>query len=94
MCLSAHYIDSSWNLKMNILSFCAFPPPHTGAGIATKVLALLLKEWPIEKRVFIITIDNVSSNDNMQGIIKRQLRKNLVCSGEFLHIRCVAHILN
>ena len=41
MCLTAHYIDSSWNLRAKILSFCAFPPPHTGASIATKVLALL-----------------------------------------------------
>lgn len=93
MCLTAHYIDSEWKLKTKILSFCAFPPPHTGAGIATKVLALL-KEWGLEKRVFTITVDNASSNDNMQGILKKQLRKSLVCNGEFFHIRCVAHILN
>ncbi|CAD5324755.1 unnamed protein product [Arabidopsis thaliana] len=30
----------------------------------------------------------------MQGLLKRQLKRNLVCNGEFLHIRCVAHILN
>ncbi|KAL1207473.1 putative AC transposase [Cardamine amara subsp. amara] len=93
MCLTAHYIDSSWNLKSKILSFCAFPPPHTGAAIATKVLALL-KEWGLDKRVFTITVDNASSNDNMQGILKRQLRRNLVCNGEFFHVRCAAHILN
>ncbi|XP_010426130.1 PREDICTED: zinc finger BED domain-containing protein RICESLEEPER 2-like isoform X1 [Camelina sativa] len=30
----------------------------------------------------------------MQGVVKRQLRKDLVCGGEFFHVRCVAHILN
>lgn len=43
MCLTAHYIDSSWNLKINILSFCAFPPPHTGAGIAHKGFGIVIK---------------------------------------------------
>ncbi|CAA7020686.1 unnamed protein product [Microthlaspi erraticum] len=93
MCLTAHYIDRSYNLKTKILSLCAFPPPHIGAAIASKVLELL-KEWGLEKRVFTITVDNASSNDNMQGVLKRQMRKNLVCNGEFFHIRCVAHILN
>lgn len=39
-------------------------------------------------------MDNASSNDNMQGVLKRQLRKDLVCGGEFFHNRCAAHILN
>ncbi|CAA7029422.1 unnamed protein product [Microthlaspi erraticum] len=93
MCLTAHYIDRGFNLKAKILSFCVFPPPHTGAAIASKVMEIL-KEWGLEKRVFTITVDNASSNDNMQGVLKRQMRKNLVCNGEFFHIRCVAHILN
>ncbi|KAL1194425.1 putative AC transposase [Cardamine amara subsp. amara] len=93
MCLTAHYIDSDWNLQAKILAFCKFPPSHIGAAIATKVLALL-KDWGLEKIVFTITVDNASSNDNMQGILKKQLRKSLVCNGEFFHIRCVAHILN
>lgn len=93
MCLTAHYIDNSRNLKSKILPFCVFPPPHIGATIAIKVLALL-EEWRLEKTVFTITVDNASSNDNMQGILKRQLRKNLVCNGEFFHIICAAYILN
>lgn len=44
--------------------------------------------------MFTVTVDNASSNDNMQVFLKRPLRKNLLCNGEFMHIRCVAHILN
>lgn len=93
MCLTAHYIDGNWDLKSRIIDFCAFPPPHTGGAIAMKIVELL-KDWGLEKRVFSVTVDNASSNDNMQSILRRQLRKDLVCNGEFFHIRCVAHILN
>ena len=92
MCLTAHYIDGNWDLKSRIIDFCAFPPPHTGGAIAMKIVELL-KDWGLEKRVFSVTVDNASSNDNMQSILRRQLRNDLVCNGEFFHVRCVAHIL-
>ena len=92
LCLTAHYVDN-WKLKAKILSFCAFPPPHTGYSIAMKVMELV-KEWGLEKKVFTVTVDNASSNDNMQGVLKTQLRRALVCNGEFLHVRCATHILN
>ena len=93
LCLTAHYVDAEWNLRAKILSFCAFPPPHSGPAIAMKLMELI-KEWGLQKKVFTVTVDNASSNDNMQGVLKRQLRKDLVCSGDFFHIRCAAHILN
>ncbi|CAA7052690.1 unnamed protein product [Microthlaspi erraticum] len=77
MCLTAHNIDRGYNLKTKILSLCAFPPPHTGAAIASKMMEIL-KEWGLEKRVFTITVYNASSNDNMQRVLKRQMQKNLV----------------
>lgn len=55
------------------------------------------KEWGnIEKKVFSLTLDNASNNDNMQHILKKQLviQNDLVCDGEFFHVRCSAHILN
>ena len=93
LCLTAHYVDAEWNLRAKILSFCAFPPPHSGPAIAMKLMELI-KEWGLQKKVFTVTVDNASSNDNMQGVLKRKLRKDLVCSGDFFHIRCAAHILN
>ena len=56
----------------------------------------LLKDWGIDKKVFSITLDNASANDCMQQFLKDQLKLhgNLVCDGEFFHIRCCAHILH
>ncbi|XP_013628656.1 PREDICTED: zinc finger BED domain-containing protein RICESLEEPER 2-like [Brassica oleracea var. oleracea] len=76
-----------------ILSFIAFPPPHSGIAIAMKLIELL-KEWGLEKKVLCLTVDNASSNDTMQSIMKRLFHKDLVCNEEFFHVRCSAHILN
>ncbi|KAG7646735.1 Zinc finger BED-type [Arabidopsis thaliana x Arabidopsis arenosa] len=54
ICLTAHYVDVDGVLKTKILSFCAFPPPHSGVAIAMK-LSELLKDWGIEKKVFTLT---------------------------------------
>ncbi|CAI8603673.1 unnamed protein product [Vicia faba] len=47
-------------------------------------------------KIFTITLDNASVNDNMQDHLKTHLRVqgNLMCDGEFFHIRCSAHVLN
>ena len=46
--------------------------------------------------VFTITVDNASSNDTAIIHLKRRLRgwNGLVCDGDFIHVRCSAHILN
>ncbi|XP_033140589.1 zinc finger BED domain-containing protein RICESLEEPER 2-like [Brassica rapa] len=95
MCVTAHYIDRNWKLNSKILTFCALPPPHTGMSIAVQLLTSL-KEWGIDKKVFSVTLDNATSNDSMQDIVKSQLNLNddLLCGGEFFHVRCAAHILN
>nr|GLL25230.1 zinc finger BED domain-containing protein RICESLEEPER 2-like isoform X1 [Ipomoea trifida] len=95
ICLTAHYIDNNWKLNSKILSFCAMPPPHTGIQLAKKLLECL-KEWGIEKKLFSLTLDNASANDSMQNILKGQLclQNDLLCNGEFFHVRCSAHILN
>ncbi|XP_048635103.1 zinc finger BED domain-containing protein RICESLEEPER 2-like [Brassica napus] len=95
MCVTAHYIDRNWRLNSKILTFCALSPPHTGMNVSMQLLESL-KEWGIEKKVFSITLDNATSNDSMQDIVKSQLMLNddLLCGGEFFHVRCAAHILN
>ncbi|KAH7688641.1 Tam3-transposase (Ac family) protein [Dioscorea alata] len=67
----------------------------TRVELAVKLFEFL-KEWGIEKKVFSLTLDNASSNDNMKDILKEQLslHDSLLCGGEFFHIRCSAHILN
>ena len=67
-----------------------------GGIILAERLLGLLKEWGIEKRVFTITLDNVSYNDTLVSHLKRHpsFGPCLPYGGEFFHVRCVAHILN
>ena len=95
MCVTAHYIDQNCKLNSKILTLCALPPTHTGMNVAVQLLESL-KEWEIEKKVFSVTLDNATSNDSMQEIVKSQLNlsDDLLCGEEFFHVRCAAHILN
>jgi hypothetical protein len=70
-------------------------PPHSGIELEATI-SECLKEWGIDKKIFSITLDNASSNDNMQDILKDHLslQNSLLCNGEFFHVRCSAHILN
>jgi hypothetical protein len=56
----------------------------------------MIQEWGIESKLFSITLDNACSNDLFVGHLKDQLniKKALVCFGEFFHLRYCAHILN
>ena len=69
---------------------------HKGETIR-KVIESCLHEWGIE-RIFTITVDNASANDVAINYVKRKLKTwsnyGLVLDGEFLHMRCCAHIVN
>ncbi|TYK28189.1 putative transposase [Cucumis melo var. makuwa] len=54
-----------------------------------------LEGWGID-RLFTITVDNASSNDATIAYLVKKFkgRNELVLDGEFIHIRCCAHILN
>ncbi|KAL1226032.1 putative AC transposase [Cardamine amara subsp. amara] len=95
MVITAHFIDMDWQLHRRIISFSPIPD-HKEETIANQFLRSL-DDWGIEK-VFSITLDNASGNDRAITILKDRLnsRNNdaLVMGGEFMHIRCCAHILN
>ena len=95
MCVTAHFIDKNWVLQKKVLNFCFMPPPHDGVSLADKIKSLLC-EWGIDKRIFSITLDNASSNNSLVHNLKGHLNINkaLLCDGEFLYIRCCAHIVN
>ena len=63
--------------------------------MALKALEFL-KDWGIERKIFSITLDCASSNDNVQNMLKEHLCLSniLLLNGEFFHLRCPAHILN
>ena len=67
---------------------------HRGEYIA-KCLENALLDWDV-KSVFTITVDNVSSNDVVVGYVKKKLMSwgASIVRCKFLHMRCIAHILN
>ncbi|GJY97713.1 zinc finger BED domain-containing protein RICESLEEPER 2-like protein [Tanacetum coccineum] len=95
MTLTAHYIDESWVLRKKVLNFRVTPPPHTGSLLAHSVITFL-REWGIKNKVFTITLDNATNNNGLVDSLKDQLSLNdaLFCDGQFMHVRCCAHVLN
>jgi hypothetical protein len=95
MCLTAHFIDKNWVLTKKVLNFSLMPSPHNDISVCERMYNLL-QEWGIETKVFSITLDNASSNDVFVGLLKHQLniKKAILCEGEFFHLCCCGHILN
>ena len=93
MVLTAHYIDIDFKLIKEIISF-VLVDSHKGEAIG-KALDKLVIEWGIET-VCNITVDNASSNDTCLQYMKSSLknRGGAVAKGLYLHMRCVAHIVN
>ncbi|XP_017648042.1 zinc finger BED domain-containing protein RICESLEEPER 2-like [Gossypium arboreum] len=54
-----------------------------------------LLNWGIDK-LFTVTVDNASSNDVAIGYLRKKFnpRRGLVQHGKYLHMRCMAHIVN
>uniref|UniRef100_A0A803NCA5 HAT C-terminal dimerisation domain-containing protein n=1 Tax=Chenopodium quinoa TaxID=63459 RepID=A0A803NCA5_CHEQI len=53
------------------------------------------KHWGIEDKLFIVTIDNASSNDVACMHLSRMVRRTgCINDGKNLHVRCMAHIIN
>lgn len=94
MCLTAHFIDKDWILHKRIINFCVISS-HKGEAIG-KALEACMIEWGVG-RVCTITVDNASANDVAIAYVKKKLSKKsgaLILGGEFLHMRCCAHIIN
>jgi hypothetical protein len=87
ICLTAHFISKDWVLIKRVLKFSFMPPPHNGNALSDMILNLL-QEWRIDKKIFTITLDNASANDRCAELLKQKLniKKALLCEGEFLHM--------
>ena len=67
---------------------------HKGEFIA-KALESCLLEWGL-RNIFTVTVDNASSNDTVMGYLKNKFLTwgVSVVRYKYLHMRCIAHILN
>ncbi|XP_038697973.1 zinc finger BED domain-containing protein RICESLEEPER 2-like [Tripterygium wilfordii] len=89
MVITAHFIDSDWNLQKKIINFGSITS-HRGKAIG-RVIENCLKDWEI-KKLFTIIVDNASSNDHLVNYLKRRFAS--IALGNYVHMRCVAHIIN
>jgi len=77
------------------LNFCAISN-HKGDDIAL-VLGKCLEDWGLASILYTITVDNARSNSTACIVLVGDLMQHghfLFSGGAFLHVRCVAHILN
>lgn len=93
MCLTAHFIDNDWKLNKRIINFCPISS-HKGTDVG-KAIEKCLLEWGIDD-VFTVTVDNASSNDVAVSYLKQKIQNwgKAVLGGKWMHVRCVAHIVN
>ena len=71
MCLTAHWIDSGYNLHKRNINFCQIPN-HKGETIR-KMVEYCLVEWGIDK-ILTLTVDNANSNDSAIKYLKGELK--------------------
>ena len=92
ICLTAHFVDSDWNMHKRILNFCVIKS-HTGINIGNAI-EFCMNEWGL-KKLMCLTVDNASNNDvAIERLRKRLVKKNaLSLGGMHFHMRCCAHIL-
>lgn len=95
MVVTAHFIDARWKLRKFIIGF-KHVVDHKGTTICS-VLLEVMAEWGITK-VFTITVDNATANTNALKLFTDAFNalgpQSLVLGGQFLHLRCCAHIIN
>ncbi|XP_048620335.1 zinc finger BED domain-containing protein RICESLEEPER 2-like [Brassica napus] len=94
MVVTAHFVDPTWQLKKLILGFKFVN--HKGQTISN-VLLECLADWGIQK-LFSITLDNATANTSAIKKLHREFDlvspDVFVLDGNFLHMRCCAHIIN
>ncbi|GMI86360.1 DAYSLEEPER [Hibiscus trionum] len=93
MVLTAHWVDDDWLLQKRIINFCPISA-HRGESIG-QALEKCIRDWEIE-RVFTVTVDNASANGVGIEYLRKKLnhRNTCVANGKYMHMRCVAHVIN
>ncbi|XP_055961060.1 zinc finger BED domain-containing protein RICESLEEPER 2-like [Mercurialis annua] len=93
MCVTCHWIDNDWILHkriINLVHVCG----HKGDYIS-KTLENCLLGWGL-KNVFTVTMDNAGNNNTAIAAFKKKMISwgTDVCKCEYLHMRCIAHVIN
>src|SRR3954468_13772351 len=90
MVLTAHWIDSEWNLKHVIIAFQRFSHPHTSVQIQ-EITLKIFQEFSIATKASTITIDNGANQVAGMKLLSTRLSNDLQI--DFNIIRCGAHTI-
>lgn len=95
LCLTAHYIDEDWKLQKKILSFVTLDSSHT-EDMLSEVINKCLMDWDVDRKLFALTFDNCSTDDDIVIRIKEQIshKRPLLSTGQLYDVRSAAHVLN
>ncbi|CAN0925439.1 Zinc finger BED domain-containing protein RICESLEEPER 1 [Linum grandiflorum] len=95
MVVTGHFVDKKGELQKCTLNFCGLEPPHTGIGVFDALYKCLV-DWDVERKIWSITLDNASYNDDAVRHLKDTLsyQRRLPLGGDLFHVRCCAHIIN
>ncbi|KAF7133375.1 hypothetical protein RHSIM_Rhsim09G0159100 [Rhododendron simsii] len=91
ICVTAHYIDSSWTLPKKIIAFRLVEFPHDAEQIFESIMSVF-RDFEVLDKVYSITFDNHSANTATLPLFIRNLTTPYF--GELLHLRCVCHVMN
>ncbi|KAI8574511.1 hypothetical protein RHMOL_Rhmol01G0360200 [Rhododendron molle] len=91
ICVTAHYIDSSWTLQKKIIAFRLVEFPHDADHIFDSIMGVF-RDFSVLDKVYSITFDNHSANTATLPLFVRNLTTPYF--GELLHLRCVCHVIN
>ena len=90
MGITAHWIDSNFNICVSTLDIAKLSEKHTGENLYKKFKEILT-EFGIQEKVLGITLDNASNNDTMMRAAEIDDSNTF---STFAHIRCFAHVVN
>ncbi|KAL4371448.1 hypothetical protein AHAS_Ahas06G0166800 [Arachis hypogaea] len=88
-------IPSRTTLARDILSFYETEKMKLQREVLGRAIEGCLDAWKLHQ-VFTVTVDNATFNDGAILYLKKRLNawNSLVLKGDYLHMRCCAHILN
>ncbi|MED6118191.1 hypothetical protein PIB30_117363 [Stylosanthes scabra] len=95
LCIAAHYIDEGWALQKKILNFVTLDPSHT-EDLLPEVIIKCLNEWDIDCKLFALTLDDFSIDDDITLRIKQHIseKRPNISTRQLLDIRSAAHLLS
>ncbi|RID55682.1 hypothetical protein BRARA_G02929 [Brassica rapa] len=96
LCLSAHYIDETWELRKRVLNFFMVDPSHTDVMLAEVVITCLM-EWDIDRKLFSMASNRTRPfGENVANKIRDRLSQNkfLYCNGQLFDVSCGVYVIN